>query len=343
MASSIRTYGFINAKVKTMRSFLLTTAIYRTMVAAKDVNEILSILSQTHLRDVVGRLKSQGAEELEQELLRDQINRLREIEKFSQGLPKQVVFHLLERYDGEKLKVLLRVWHRKEKPEPQVVHEKIVYDLPVGDIASAESLGEIVTLLEGTPFGEVLGKVASVYRERKTLFPLELALDRDLFGRLWETTKSLSQRDQRIARRLLGIEVDLRNLDWAGRFREYYGLPVSEVSELLLPHGYRIGADDIRDVAAGGHVAEVLTKIVGKGRITLQGGEGEEGWKAIEWVLYHILLSEAKRAFGEYPFAIGAILGYFYLMWIEARNVRTLFHAKMYGLSPEQVETLLVL
>lgn len=342
--TSIGTYGFINAKVRAMKSFLLTDSIYRTMAASRSLEELFVVLSQTHFRNMVERVKFKEPLEIELELVSEEIRRLRVIEKNSRGNVRQLVVLFLERYDGDKLKTLLRGWHQREGKEPRVLREKIVYDFPVNAIVSAETLEEIVTLLEGTPFQKVLSREISTYMEHKSLFPLELAIDRDFFARTWEATESLSQKDQRIARRLLGIEIDLRNIDWIGRFRRYYNVSTAEVGGLLLPHGYRMGSDDVRHIVSGGSVSKVLAGITREAQ-SIQRNEAGEGFDlyGLERALYQILLSEAGRAFGEFPFTIGSILGYLILLRIETKNVRTLLQAKLYGLSSEQAEDLLVL
>ena len=58
--------------------------------------------------------------------------------------------------------------------------------------------------------------------------------------------------------------------------------------------------------------------------------------------LYQFLLEEAKRAYSGFPFSIGAILGYYFLMRIEMKNLRTLLEAKVYEMKPEEIESMLI-
>ena len=82
-----------------------------------------------------------------------------------------------------------------------------------------------------------------------------------------------------------------------------------------------------------------------KGFEVPSGEQGNENTtlEIMEKFLYQILLGEAEKAFAQFPFSIGAIFGYFYLIRIETRNIRTLIHAKIYGLPPQAVESLLVM
>jgi V/A-type H+-transporting ATPase subunit C len=342
--TSIGTYGFINAKVRAMRSFLLTDAVYRTLAAAEGLQEVFSVLSQTHLRNVVEHATAQEPEKIEQALLREEIQRIQSIQKKSHKRVVRLVTLYLERYDGERLKVILRYWHRKTEKEVPIIRERIVYDFPIDAIVMAETLGEVITLLEGTPFQDVLARVAAEYRKSQTLFPLELAIDRSVFDRLWQATGDLGTKDKSIARRLLGIEIDLRNLDWIGRLKTYYDLSSADIGDRTLPHGYRIHAEDIRRIATEGNVLQALIKVASGSHFSGHlPTESESDLKDLEHLLYQILVIEARKAFSEFPFSIGSILGYFTLLRIETRNVRTLFQAKRYGLPSQRIESLLVM
>ncbi len=342
--TSIGTYGFVNAKVRAMRSFLLTAALYRSMIETRSFRELLGVLSKTDYQKMIKQLESSGPLAIEHILLTEEIHRLQKIARFSKNDPHQMVRLFLERYDVEKLKTLLRLWHKKGGINTQIFEKRIVYDLPMDAILKAENLEGIVLLLEGTPFQDILEKHIQDYKEQKTVFPLELALDKEYYGRLWQTTTKLNRRDRRIAQRLFGIEIDLKNLDWINRFRTYYQTPASEIESYLLPHGYRLGSEQLQTVFGGGNVTEIITKIIRGSAFSLPKELDENTVsQIIENFLYQILAFEAKRAFSEFPFSIGSILGYMILQRMESKNLKTIIYAKSYNLPAEKIEDHLVL
>ncbi|MCJ7812820.1 V-type ATPase subunit [bacterium] len=327
-----------------MRSFLLTAALYRSMIEAKGYREILAVLSKTNYQGMVNQLESSETWAFEKIFLSEEIHRLQKIAKLCKNDPHQMTLLCIERYDVEKMKVLLRLWHKKEKTNAHIYEEKIVYHLPVNAILSTENLEEIILLLEGTPFQQILSRFIQMYKDRKTIFPLELALDKDYFERIWQATAKLNQRDRRIAQRLFGIEIDLTNLDWMNRFRTYYNTSSAEIGSFLLPHGYQLGSEEIQTVLEKKNIAEILTKINGGIHASLTEEREEISLsQMIEYFLYRVLSSEAKHAFSEFPFSIGAILGYMVLQRIESKNLKTLIYAKSYHLPSAQIESLLVL
>ncbi|MBN2029657.1 V-type ATPase subunit [bacterium] len=342
--TSIGTYGLVNAKVRAMRSFLLTTALYRSMIEAQSFRELLNVLSKTDYQKLIKQLESSDPLAIERILLTEEIHRLQKIARISKNDPHQMVQLFIEKYDVEKLKTLLRLWHKKGEKNTKIYEKKIVYDLPVDAILSAKDAGEIVLLLEGTPFQKTLEKHIAEYNEQKTVFPLELALDKDYYSRLWHTATKLNRRDRRIAQRLFGIEIDLKNLDWINRFRTYYDTPSSEIESYLLPHGYRLGSKEFQTVFGGGNVSKILIKIIDGSDLSLPEELGENTVsQIIEHFLYQVLAVEAKRAFSEFPFSIGAILGFMVLQRIESKNLKTLIYAKSYNLPPDKIEDHLVL
>ncbi len=340
---SIGKYSYINAKVRAMRSLLLTGSTYRAMTNAGTVAELISILSQTRFQNFLQDLKLEDSDDIEQKLLLQEIRQIQLIQKHAHKDIGHFISNFLERYDAEKLKVLLRYWHRKIRDIPSVIREKIVYDFRVDEILNAERLGEIVVLLAGTPFQKPLSRVADEYRDGKTLFPLELAVDCELFSRLWMGTESLPKADRSIAQRLLGLEIDLKNIDWVSRFRKYYDLSPTEIRRFTLPHGFHLRQEDIDRIASGKEGSNDIVKTteamgIPSDMVPENGIQLED----MEYLLYTILLFEARKAFGRFPFSIGSILGYLILLRIETRNIRLLIQAKQYEFTPDQIEPRLV-
>lgn len=341
--TAINTYAFLNAKVRAMRSNLMSTAFYKSMIEAYDQQDLYQLLIQSRFRNRIEQLGYHDAQAIECQLLLEEIDQLNVIRKYAKDPVKSFVHSLLERYDSEKVKTLLRCWHHKGASQFQPIREKIVADIPIDLVLNAPDLETIGTLLLTTPFGKSILAAASDYKSYQTLFPVELALDRGTFQRLVDVSSGLKRKDKHIVRRLLGIEIDIKNLGWIGRFKSYYDLSAAEIMIHLLPQGYRLSMDHIRKILAGGSLQEALVEVL-KGtqlRIPVE-LDDTLALDTMERFLYEILLYEAKRAFSDFPFSIGAVLGYFYLMRIETKNIRTLFQAKGYALTAEQTESLLV-
>ena len=341
--SSIGTYGFINAKVRTMRSFLISPSMYLEMIEARDLKTLHAMLGDTPYKDVLKIEDAEDLETLESLLMMAEVQRLNVIAKYSKKESHHLIQLLLERFDNEKIKILLRFWHAGKKQVSPLWQNKILYALPPDALLSAKHFSEFLLLLQGTPFQEALSKAASQYDEKKSLFPLELALDKRMFRVIFDSVISLKKKDRTIANRLLGIEVDLKNLDWIHRYRSYYEIVSAKMIDLLLPYGHRFTSGMIRKIISGDDIFKVFSgELTGLELPT--GGNDEDAmkWDTLVYMLYMFIFKEAKKAFSEFPFSIGSILGYYYLMRIETRNLIALFYAKQYGLSVDQIKKRLV-
>jgi V/A-type H+/Na+-transporting ATPase subunit C len=340
---AVREYGYINAKVRAMRSRFLTESVYRSLASARDSKELAGQLGSTRYKDVFQSVDLQSAEAVEQALERFEITELRTIEKFSQSDSRTMVQTLLERYDAEALKTVLRLWHARLRPSGSFPAETMPRSIPFDAILAAQSIGQIGQLLEGTAFHEAIAGSTAAYEEKKSLFPVELAIDRSLASRIWKAGMKLNGRDRAIVRGLVGIEIDLKNLDWISRFRNYYKLPFAEIRELLLENGSRLNAESLQKMASEGRMADAFTRVIrGTGVPAPESDSASTHADAMERFLSHVLLYEAKRAFRGNPLSIGSILGYFYCLRMETRNLRTLFTGKRYGLTAQQLEPLLI-
>jgi len=341
--SSIDTYGLINAKVRTMRSGFLKESQYRPLVEAKSLREFWSLLAQTRYAPLVEKVNYQDPAQVEQSFLLAEVQQLKQIQKYSRNQTRDVLNRLMQRYDGEKLKIILRSWHHQGRGADAIFPDRILYDFPIQAMMKAGDIYEIVFLLEGSPFQKVLQDKCREFAETRSLFSLELAIDRYVFRQMLDMKSFLNSRDRRIVERLIGVEIDLKNLEWIGRFKKYYQLTSAQIADYLLPHGYRLGKEQIRQFLGGDSVSKVLVQIMQGMKVDLPSEmEGELALETLDLFLKEVLMREARRAFGEFPFSIGAILGYFYLMRLEMQNLRTLVQAKQYELPPEMIDNMLL-
>jgi vacuolar-type H+-ATPase subunit C/Vma6 len=336
-------YGFINAKVRAMKSSLLDAPLYRALAAAKDNREFTAILGKTKFHELAGRIHWQNSIPAERDFMVEEIRELQKVEHYSSRSLKPFLSLLLERYEAEKIKTILRLWHDKSGDRGLVIHETIVHDVPMDDMLSAPTLGDVAECLSGTPFHDPLIRHADAYSEKKNLFPVEMAIDRDVMARIWEAAGRMAGRDRRIIERLIGMEADIKNLIWIGRFKHFYGLSPSEVMETILPFGYRIEKDRWQRIVEEGKIQEAFGDVLPKGSGDWKKIENVERLlEAVEKFFYAALWREAIWAFMQFPFSIGSILGFFYLIRIETRNLLMILEAKAYGMAPDRIESLLI-
>lgn len=341
--NKVGTYAMVNAKVRAMRSHMISKTMYQSMIAARSVNDLMGILEQTRFQSMLEHVDALDPVDIEKTLFRAEVFELKKILKFSKSHPRTLLELLLKRYEGERLKAILRSWHSKENLDA-IYYDKIWDVLPVDAILEAKNIEEILYYLRESSYRKPVESALESYKERKTLFPVELSIDRYIFEMLFDCIETFERSDLKIAKRMIGVEIDIKNLDWISRYRRYYKLSSAEISQLLLPNGYKIRHDQIQKIVSGKDFFKSITGITGlSASFSDLSGNESESLELLEKMLYQMLYDEASHGFGSFPFSIGAILGYYYLLKIESKNIKTLLYAKAYEIPESEIQDLLIL
>jgi V/A-type H+-transporting ATPase subunit C len=340
-------YAFANAKIRAMLSFLIDPAGFSALLEAKDIYELIEGLKKTAYKEVIERLSPDEFElkNLEKELLRHDLAIYRKVEASLSGKKEQEFVALLrQRFELEQLKVILRIWHKKIPViwQDYLIGEDISFAIDYKKIILAESLAEIILLLDHTPYKPALLKVKDKFKERNSTFYLEAALDLDYYRRLSEALEKFSAGDKKVASRILGVEIDIENINWLIRLRKYYSLGMGEMLEWVIPGGQWVNKEAVRNFYATDGLTKVAESVSLGPYIRIK-DLVQENVSLIENFLYTFLAREVRKTLSGFPFTIGTVLGYLILKHKESRNIVSLFNAKQYGWNKEQIIPLLSL
>jgi vacuolar-type H+-ATPase subunit C/Vma6 len=262
---------------------------------------------------------------------------------------RQVIMSLWQSYEIDNLKAALRgvetgaSWDQVRhllSPMGRSVSLKMT-DLE--RMVRSGSVERAVDRTVDTPYYDTLIHALERYRREHNLFPLEVALDLDHRRGLWASVQRLSGRDATEAQRLIGTVLDRDNLLWALRYRLYHHLSEQEIVNYTLPFGYRVHDEDIRAIAAGDDVRQIVLRLYPElgeleeiddpagGRLTL-----------LEQHLWAQLMEMCRGVFSGNPFHIGLPIAYLLLRENEIRNLTTVVEAKASDLPAEAIRPLLV-
>ncbi|HNQ50967.1 MAG TPA: V-type ATPase subunit [Candidatus Omnitrophota bacterium] len=339
-------YAFANAKIRAMRSSLLEPVLFGQLTEAADQYACLEILKKTPYEGVVAGLqKGYSFEVLEKAFIKYDLAVYAKVEAALSGKAERAFVELVrQRYELEELKVILRIWHHKLPVDwhDHVIPGRICYEIDFAKLAAAQHIEEFILLLDHTPYKNALMKARQAYKERRSSFYLEAALDVDYYERLIACIAKFSSVDRAVASRILGIEVDIENINWLIRLRKYYSLGIGEMLEWFIPGGQWIHKDEVRKYYTTDGLAKVVES-VSLGPYARIKDLAQDNVMLIENFLYEVLLREVKLALSGFPFTIGTVMGYLVLKQKETRNVLSLLHAKEYGWQKEEIAPLLSL
>jgi V/A-type H+-transporting ATPase subunit C len=167
------------------------------------------------------------------------------------------------------------------------------------------------------------------YAAEQSLFPLEVALDLSYWRELWSDVNQLSGQDRAQSIRIVGSLLDMNNLMWAIRYRVYRHLSEEEVINYTLPFGYRVRDEDVRAIAAGVDIPQVVARVYPDlTDVDTLLREPRKGLPELELQLQRHVGEQCRAAFIGYPFHIGVPLAFVVLNELEMQDLTVLIEAK---------------
>jgi V/A-type H+-transporting ATPase subunit C len=290
----------------------------------------------------------------ELELLGRELEIYLELEKLVEETIRGFVHSLTGHFEIENLKNAVRLWFDRrvrgrniEDARGYLLRRRIHHTLDVDRIINADNLEQVAEHLDGTPYAPIVREQATAVMEAASLFSLELSLDRYLYGRLTEAADQLGPRDREIARRLIGVEIDLQNISWLIRFKHFYSLEADQALRYTLPGGLNLDPELMRQTYAAERTDRQISALVGKRYpeiAPLLASQEQSKLTArltmIERILDQIMKIEVRKILSGYPFTIGIISAYFILKSDEIRKIMTILNAKFYEWPEERILSL---
>jgi V/A-type H+-transporting ATPase subunit C len=338
----VSSYAAIQARVRAMYSTLLTAQARAGLCETPGFDTLIVALKQTaygpYLENVPeSQLTPRRAIfQIKQRVADTYLTVIRMAPASTRALATQLYRH----FEIDNLKAVLRgivtgaVWE-------QVLYVLFplgpVTVLPARRMLETGTIEAAVELLRDTPYYGILTHSMDRYTAEQSLFPLEVALDLHYWRTLWHDVNRLPNQDRTQALRVVGSLVDLNNLMWAIRYRVYHQFSEEEIINYTLPFGYRVRDEDIKSIAAGADIAQIVTRLYPQltGVDTLL-QEPQHGLPELERRLQRHVAAQCRSAFTGYPFHVGIPLGYLVLAEWEIQDLTAVIEAKSADMSVEQ-------
>ena len=242
MARALSKYSFINAKLRARISKILPDEMFDELAKAPSVDTALALLRDTPFA-CLDEIYSQTGDlkQAELGLLKSEIELYRNIRQYVHQNCEQFIDALLSQFEIDNLKNAIRIYFdrqiRKRSGDSGVhyiIYDRIIHDIPIDIVINADNFEEIAGACEGTPYGQIIKKYYRTVESEGSLFRLEIALDHFYYSNLLSAIGKLDKRDRTIALRLTGVEIDLQNINWIIRFKNFYDLSKSTYLEFRL-------------------------------------------------------------------------------------------------------------
>ncbi len=344
----VSAYAAVHARTRAMYSALLSPEIWDRLHEADDVPSLLNVLKETaygpYLRAVDERLLTprRAVYQIKGRLADAYVA----VIGMLSGPARALLTQLYRIFEVDNLKAVLRgiatgaSWNQVRYVLFPLGGFTVI---PAQEMVESESISAAVDLLRGTPYFDTLAHALERYTAEQSLFPLEVALDLDYWRTLWGDIARLSGRDREAALRVAGSWLDITNLMWAIRYRVYHHLSEEEIINYTLPYGYRVRDADVRAIAAGADIAQVVGRAYPElGNVEPLIKEPRRGLPELEMRLQRQLVRQCRLVFLGYPFHVGIPAAFVLLNELEIQDLTVLIEAKAMRMSPDEFRPYLV-
>ncbi|WP_027482031.1 V-type ATPase subunit [Deinococcus pimensis] len=316
-------YGYINARIKVMRTQLLDGRMLDATLEAQSYQEFLRVLSESVLAADLGDATAQGAglAELDAALSRNFFHTADKVYRLASGTARDEIGVLLQRWDLVNLKTLARGLASGRGtegilqsliPGGTIARSALQAAASSGDVASA---AQAITV-SGHPLAGAFREGAAAMSASGRLLDLEVALDQGYYRRALAIARGTA------LRRYLAREIDITNALTARALR---GQSVDP--SLFVEGGNVIGASDFTRLGAGD------TGVGGDLSPILEAPSLEEA----EIVARRALDVAAHNAAMGDALGVGVAVDFLRRKEIEIAKLRLIGRGKFYGVPAEQL------
>jgi vacuolar-type H+-ATPase subunit C/Vma6 len=329
--------------------------MFDQLAKAPSLDGALALLQETPFAGLEKIYSRTGdLKQAELELLKNEIELYRNIRQYLHHNSVELVNALLTQFEIDNLKNAIRIYFNRKTGKRSddvsihyILYDHIIHEMPIDIILNAENFDEIAGVCEGTPYSQIIRKYCHTVESEGSLFRMEIAFDHFYYNNLLASINKLDRRDRTIALRLTGVEIDLQNINWIIRFKDFYGLPLDAVMAAIVPGGFNLDEILIDELYRAQNVTSVLQGFVKSNYPGLSAllsshtSDSTSRLLLIRRILEEIMKHEVQRIMAGYPFTIGIILSYFVLKQNELKKIRVILNAKQLRIPQEQIESMI--
>jgi V/A-type H+-transporting ATPase subunit C len=344
-------YGFVNARIRGMKSRFLTIGTYENLLQASSYQDFIKMLSGTYYGSIISKYSQTavpGPDELGLILSQDFADVSSNLSRSLTGKVREFADSYLDMFFAESIKSIIRGLHVDLEKD-----EILRFSVPTSPAQAAlfQTLvdsGSVQRMIDLLPRWDLkvalLTRIPS-YQEFDSTAPLEVAIEEWYLRNMLEALKEFSKTEQERILDILESRVILRNVLTGIRATLLQLEP--RVLELSLIRFSRT-REVTESIMNAKSWREVLSKLDST-RFAQLGGrlarlfEDTNDMGAVELAIEDHIAQIIKRQMTAFPFHIGTIIGFFSLKQYEIRNIRSIAVGTERGESAETIRRMITI
>lgn len=243
----------VNTKIVTRKGRILDNKDWNKFIESTSLEQLSDLLKNNI--EFGKAFEEDNLSESERVTLETALSKFRKIEvesllHYFSGDYKEFLKTLLMEEEIKDLSLILRMLSRRESLEgikERFVHSDLFTTLDFDDLLTAKNIEQLIKKLKGTIYYNGLRNLTSEDALKRE-FHIEMKLYVVLYKTLFEATEKLDKEDMKAANEIIGLKIDLLNIQWIFRALKYYSISPEEIFIYSLEGGKKIGYDKLRNL-----------------------------------------------------------------------------------------------
>lgn len=345
---SILSYSGIATKIRAMQSRFLTNEDFHTLISCESVPKAVTFLKTTK---GYGDLFAQCDEtrlhrgDVEQLLSLSKYYDFSKLYRFANVKQRRFLDLYFMHYEIIVLKTCIRALFAGKPQAANYAAFQTFFeahsDIDIVALSRCSTLEEFLETLAGTRYAAILARIAS--KPGVTLFDYEMQLDLTYFRLIWKSgLKSLGKAEQQILLHSLGTRMDMMNLLWICRAKEFYHMKPAQIYALLIPIRYRLRDSQLTALVESADLTEFYSRVRRTFYSRFLPEEARRDTKDLEETYLKILGQIHAKDSRKNPYSVAVINAYFYYKEIELHKIITAIESIRYGLKPGDIQSIVL-
>lgn len=345
-------FGYCHARIRGMKSRLLDVEFFERLLALREVAEITSALDETAYSGDIhhGLLSKPGAGGVEEGLRFNLATTFERILSFVDGEAKQLIQLLLERWDVQNVKTILRGKHVGASPGEIIGSLVPAGAMPEATLVALAKEPDIKAAIDlmatwGIRHSRPLTRNFSTYVTSNSLAEMEVALDKNYYaGALSELKKN--SYNVSLVRDMIRRQIDFSNVVTLLRLANE--VTHEQAGKFFIEGGSEIDRpffDELAGVRRIEDIVDAMSKTSYHEQL-LQGMEvfkSINSFAAVERALEEQAIRKCVGLFRGDPLSLAPVIAYLWAKINEVINIRIVLRAKEVGMPVPAIREVLIL
>jgi len=340
-------YGYINARIRAMKSELLTPDFYEELLSAPLLSSLFELLKGTPYAEDITKAKTKESRDLDILVTAFRLNmerHFRKILNFSSGEPNVLFRTILSKYDIYNVKTILRgkIQNVEESEiRASLLPAGVLDEVRLTELLKQETASSVLDVLAtwGIVFPFVIGRTLVKAVRDENILLMETYLEEAYFKWAFEQMAK-GNGNKELLREVLTSLVDMRNIMACLILLKDGIKPLGRIKFLEGGKLSRLVINSLEN-------AETLEEAIDIVRNTEYGrplrGREFKDLLAIERILEKAGIERALSLKKEDPLGIGIGIYYIWAKETEITNLRTIAFGIAFSVSPSEIRESLVI